>query len=91
MNFAVGDTVIFARLPPEVPLTDPLGTPARELERRSLVASALCSVCGGDTLDGSSSCVNMTFCKKCQPRIDEFRTKYLEDAKSRASGMGRLS
>ena len=41
-------------------------------------ASPLCSVCGGDTLDGISSCVEMTFCKKCVPRIDEFRKKYAE-------------
>lgn len=47
--------------------------------KRKKRASALCSVCGGDTLDGSSGCVNMTFCKKCQPRIDEFRAKYNED------------
>jgi|SRR5579863_3205716 len=35
-------------------------------------ASALCGVCGGDTLDGATSCVGMTFCKKCHPRIEEF-------------------
>lgn len=39
-------------------------------------ASPLCSVCGGDTLDGRTLCVDMTFCRKCQPRIEEFKKKY---------------
>jgi|ERR1035437_4740556 hypothetical protein len=38
MNFAVGDTVILARLPPEVPATDDLGTLERALQRQSLIA-----------------------------------------------------
>lgn len=54
-------------------------------------ASALCSVCGGDTVDGVSSCVEMTFCKKCEPRIDEFRKKYQEkvEARQRAAEVKR--
>jgi hypothetical protein len=42
-------------------------------------ASSLCSVCGGHTLDGSSSCVNMTFCIDCRPRIEEFKQKYRDE------------
>lgn len=41
-------------------------------------ASILCSVCGGNTLDGGISCVEMYFCKKCEPRIEEFKKKYQE-------------
>lgn len=43
------------------------------------LASTVCDVCGGDTLDGWISCVNKTFCKKCEPHVDKYREEYQKE------------
>lgn len=41
-----------------------------------LAASRLCDHCGGNTIDGASSCLNKIFCKKCQKFIPEYQERY---------------
>jgi hypothetical protein len=41
-------------------------------------ASPTCTICGGHTLDGCTSCVEELFCKNCQGRIAEYQEKYRE-------------
>ena len=47
----------------------------QELVDKAPLASPLCDVCGSNTLDGGSSCVEMYFCKKCSAdgTLDQYR------------------
>lgn len=40
------------------------------------LASRVCDHCGGDTLAGGISCVNKTFCTKCEPHIEQYKKAY---------------
>lgn len=43
------------------------------------LASPLCDHCGKDTLDGTISCVDKVFCRKCEPFIEEYKARYREE------------
>jgi hypothetical protein len=51
-----------------------------EFVAKSPLASPLCDVCGHDTLDGGSSCVEMYFCLQCanDGTLDLYRQEYLD-------------
>ena len=44
--------------------------------RNKKAASTLCDHCGGHTQDGAISCVEMTFCRKCEPFIEQYKKEY---------------
>lgn len=44
--------------------------------RNKKAASSLCDHCGGNTQDGTISCVEMTFCYKCEPFIEQYKKEY---------------
>src|SRR5579863_2192441 len=45
-------------------------------------ASPLCDHCGGYTLDGTISCVNKVFCRKCEPFIEQYKKEFREKART---------
>lgn len=47
--------------------------------RNKKAASSLCDHCGGDTQDGCISCVEMTFCYKCEPFIEQYKKEYKDE------------